>query len=69
MGLLQCSHCGGTLKILGKTGAYLKTECIKCGASSEPMMRTYLANMEQRSDDPYFTAGKIPPQAEPKYSR
>ena len=47
MGLIVCKTCGSDVKILGKHGAYLLTECLNCGNSSHSQLKSYIEKTEQ----------------------
>jgi tRNA(Ile2) C34 agmatinyltransferase TiaS len=47
--ILSCNACGSALRVLGKQGAYLITQCPRCGMSSQPQLAQHLSDIERRS--------------------
>jgi transcription elongation factor Elf1 len=47
--ILSCNACGAALRVLGKQGAYLITQCPYCGQSSQPQLAQHLSDIERRS--------------------
>jgi uncharacterized Zn finger protein (UPF0148 family) len=49
--VLSCSVCGSPVRILGKTGAMIISDCPNCGMNSQAMVANYLNSIDKQIEE------------------